>query len=102
MEDIGTHSIISAAAMSMFLENVTIFLIMLEVIWYLDKLLKYTRKQFMELSKGSSPRMINNDPFHTLRDMRSSLLDPRTGNNEPFATQLSTTNASDMRSEIQT
>eukprot|EP00957_Ditylum_brightwellii_P207179 15351855-Ditylum_brightwellii.AAC.1 len=44
-EDVGTHSIRSGAAISMFLDNVTVFLIILVGRWSSDAFLKYIRKQ---------------------------------------------------------
>eukprot|EP00957_Ditylum_brightwellii_P039652 3000198-Ditylum_brightwellii.AAC.1 len=69
-EDIGTHSIRLAAAMSMFLDNIPVFLIMLVERWSSDAFLKYIRKQVLESSKGISKKMIKNDLFFTLPDMQ--------------------------------
>ena len=52
-KDIGTHSVRSGAAMAMFLDNVPIFLNMLARRWSSDAFLKYTRKQVMDLRKGT-------------------------------------------------
>ena len=71
------------------LDNVPIFLIILNGRWSPDAFLKYIRKQVMEFSKGLSRRMIKNDLFHTLPDMRSTEYDPRTRNPNSFATNLS-------------
>ena len=55
----------------------------------------------MELSKGLSPIMINNDLFIILPGTRKSFFDHRTRNKESFDTQVSMENASDTRSAIQ-
>ena len=101
-EDIGTHSIRSAAAMSMFLDNVPVFLIMLVGRWSSDAFLKYIRKQVLESSRGISKRMIKNDLFFTLPDMQSSSQDPRTRNPNSFASHLSVpmADASGMRAAM--
>ena len=73
---------------------------MLEVRWYLDAFLKYTRKQLMDSSKGLSPIIINNDIFNTLPDTRSSSFDPRTIKQEPIDKHLSMPDESDMRAKM--
>ena len=96
-EGICTYSVRPAVSMSMLLDNVPIFLIMLSVRWSLDALLEYIRKQVMNFNKGLSSRMIINNIFHTLPDMRISLFGPSTINHEYFATQLSMSDSSEMR-----
>ena len=49
---IGKYSIISAADISILLDNVPILLIMLANIWSLDSFLKYNRKKIVEFSEG--------------------------------------------------
>ena len=102
MEDIGTHSVRSAAAILMFLDNAPVFLIMLTGRWSSDAFLKYIIKQIIQFSKGVSRRMIKNDLFHTLPDIRSSSDDPRSRNPHSFATHLSVpmADASGMRAAI--
>ena len=75
---IGAHSVISVAAMAMFLENVPICLIMSAVRWSSDDFLKYIRKQVIVFIKVISSRIIKNGLFHTLPDMRISPFDPIT------------------------
>ena len=86
---LGTHSIRSAAAMAMFLDNTPIFLIMLIGRWRSDGFLKYIRKQVLESCKGTSSRMLKNDLFHTLPSPSSTIDDPRIRTNNSFATNLS-------------
>eukprot|EP00957_Ditylum_brightwellii_P194622 14825322-Ditylum_brightwellii.AAC.1 len=88
--------------MSMFLDSVPVFFIMLSGRWSSDAFLKYTRKQVIEFSKGLASRMIKNDLFHTLPDMRSTEFNPRTQNPNSFASQLSIpmVDASGMRAAM--
>ena len=85
-DEIGCHSIRSAAAMAMFLNKVKTYTIMLQGRWSSDAFLRYIRKQVKEFSLGVSEAMINPDTykFYTTPD---SLItfdeegDPRTVNN---------------------
>eukprot|EP00957_Ditylum_brightwellii_P006553 496665-Ditylum_brightwellii.AAC.1 len=75
--------------MPMFLDNVPVFLIMLMGRWSSDTFLKYIRKQVLESSRGILKRMIKNNLFFTLNDMRSSSQDPRMHNPNSFTSHLS-------------
>lgn len=86
---IGTHSIRSAAAMAMFLDNTPVFLIMLIGRWKSDGFLKYIRKQVLETCRGISTRMLKNDLHHTLPSPSSTIDDPRIRNKDSFASNLS-------------
>lgn len=88
-DDIGTHSVRSGAAMAMLLDNTPIFLIALVGRWSSDACLKRIRKQVLETAKGVSSRMLKNDFFHALPSPSSAIDDPRTRNEESFATNLS-------------
>ena len=63
--------------------------------------MEYIRKQFMELSQGSSLIMIKNYIFHTLPDMITSSFNPRIINHEYFAIQISMNDVSDIISAMQ-
>ena len=86
---LGTHSLRSAAAMAMFLDNTPIFLIMLIGRWKSDGFLKHIRKQVLESCRGMSSRMLKNDLHHTLPSPSSTIGDPRIRNRNSFASNLS-------------
>ena len=87
--EIGTHSLCSAAAMAMFLDNTPVFLIMLVGRWKSDGFLKYIRKQVLETSRGISTRMLKNDLHHVLPSPSSTIDDSRIRNRDSFASNLS-------------
>jgi hypothetical protein len=62
-EEVGTHSISSAAAMAMFLGGLPVYLIMLMGRWSSDAFLRYIRKQVKQFSHDVSSKMIKN-MFH--------------------------------------
>ena len=62
-EDVGTHSLRSAAAMAMFLGGLPVYLIMLMGRWSSDAFLRYIRKQIEQFSHDVSTKMIKN-MFH--------------------------------------
>ena len=64
--DMGLHSIWSGAAMSMYLNQIPIFTIMLIGQWSSNAFLRYIRKQVQEFSKGVSRAMITMDDFFTI------------------------------------
>ena len=66
--DIGTHSIRSGCAMSMYLDNVPIYTIILVGRWSSDAFLRHIRKQVQEFSVGVSTRMIRNKAHHCTPD----------------------------------
>jgi hypothetical protein len=74
--EIGTHSIRSAAAMSMFLADVPVYTIMLLGRWSSDAFLHYILHQVQQFSSGISTRMIISDDFFTISE-RASCDDPR-------------------------
>ena len=77
-EDIGTHSIRSGAAMAMYLDEVSIFSIMMIGRWQSDAFLKYIRKQVEQFSHNVSQRMIRNQYFRHIPDQeRNTHHDPR-------------------------
>jgi len=67
-EEMGTHSIRSGAAMSMYLAGVPVFTIMLIGRWSSDAFLRYIRRQVQEFSSGVSSRMIVTPDFFTIPD----------------------------------
>ena len=72
-KEIGTHSVRSSAAMSMYLASVPVFTIMLIGRWSSDAFLRYIRRQVQEFSSGVSRRMIVSEDFYTI---------PETANHE--------------------
>ena len=62
-DDVGTHSLRSAAAMAMFLGGLPVYLIMLMGRWSSNAFLKYIRKQIEQFSHEVSTKMIEN-MFH--------------------------------------
>jgi len=75
--EIGTHSIRSSAAMSMYLANVAVYTIMLIGRWSSDAFLRYIRRQVQQFSSGVSARMIISEDFYTIPET-ASREDPRT------------------------
>jgi hypothetical protein len=55
-EEVGTHSLRSAAAMAMFLGGLPVYLIMLMGRWSSDAFLRYIRKQWNSSVTTSHPR----------------------------------------------
>ena len=88
-QEIGTHSVRSSAAMSMFLANTPIFVIMMVGRWSSDAFLKYIRRQVLQSVRGVSTKMISNDLFWSLPDPQATIEDPRTRNQDSFASNLS-------------
>ena len=85
-DEIGCHSIRSAAAMAMFLNNVKTYTIMLQGRWCSDAFLRYIRKQVKEFSNGVSSAMVDPDTykFYTMPDALLTFdeeCDPKTVNN---------------------
>ena len=62
-DEVGTHSLRSAAAMAMFLGGLPVYLIMLMGRWSSDAFLRYIRKQVEQFSHDVSSKMIEN-MFH--------------------------------------
>lgn len=81
-EEIGTHSIRSGAAMSMFMGECPVYVIMMIGRWSSDAFLRYIRKQVQQFSNNVSRRMLRCEMFHHIADYepRSSRLDPRQRN----------------------
>jgi hypothetical protein len=83
--EIGTHSICSAAAMSMFLADVPVYTIMLLGRWSSDAFLRYIRRQVQQFSSGISAQMIISEDFFTIPE-RASHDNPRVpGNHNNFS-----------------
>jgi hypothetical protein len=82
--EIGTHSIRSAAEMSMFLADMLVYTIMLLGRWSSDAFLHYICCQVQQFSSGISARMIISEDFFTIPE-RASHDDPRvSGNHHNF------------------
>ena len=82
-EEVGTHSLRSAAAMAMFLGGLPVYLIMLIGRWSRNAFLQYIRKQIEQFSHDVSSKMIEN-MFHRYSPSLSTTntdRDPRQCNN---------------------
>ena len=81
-DDVGTHSIRSGAAMSMFLGEAHVFVIMMIGRWSSDAFLRYIRKQVEQFSHNVSRRMLKFESFRHIADHapQASRLDPRQRN----------------------
>ncbi len=80
--EIGTHSNRAATAMSMYLNGVPVYTIMLVGHWSSDAFLLYIRKQLQEFTSGVSTKMINTSSFFTIPDeQHAHHKDPRTCRN---------------------
>ena len=89
VNEIGTHSIRSGAAMSLFLGGVQTFSIMMIGRWSSDAFLKYIRKQVEQFTYNSSKRMLECESFFTTPNFvpMTSNSDTRTRNDRNnFAT----------------
>ena len=89
VNEIGTHSIRSGAAMSLFLGGVQTFSIMMIGRWSSDAFLKYIRKQVEQFTHNSSKRMLEFERFFTTPNFvpMNSSSDTRTRNDRNnFAT----------------
>jgi len=64
--DIGLHSLRSGAAMSMYLQGIPVYVIMLLGRWCSDAFLRYIRRNVQEFSRGVSQKMIANPLFFTV------------------------------------
>jgi len=81
-EEIGTHSIRSGAAMSMYLGECPVYTIMMIGRWSSDAFLLYIRKQVEQFSHNVSIRMLRFESFRHIPDLapQVSHLDPRQRN----------------------
>ena len=77
--EIRTHSIRSGAAMAMFLDEMTVYTIMMIGCWSSDAFLKYIRKQVEQFSHNVAQRMIKNRHIPDI-EPRVSHLDSRQRN----------------------
>ena len=74
---------------TMFMDDTPVFMIMLMGRWSSDAFLKYIRRQVLEFSKGMSRRMVKNEYLYAIPTHQSDSNDPRTQNQNSFATNLS-------------
>ena len=81
-EEVGTHSIRSGAAMSMYLGECPVYTIMMIGRWSSDAFLLYIRKQVEQFSHNVSIRMLRFESFRHIPDRapQISRLDPRQRN----------------------
>ena len=79
VDDLGTHSIRSGAAMAMYLSNTPAYTIMLIGRWSSDAFLRYIRTQVQDFARGVSRNMVQSEDFFTVPSA-ASLEDPRTSN----------------------
>jgi hypothetical protein len=77
-EEVGLHSLRSGAAMSMYLQGIPVYVIMLLGRWSSDAFLRYIRRNVQEFSKDVSRKMIANPLFFTVPT--ADLEDPRAPN----------------------
>jgi hypothetical protein len=82
-DEVGTHSLRSGAAMSMYLAHVAVYTIMIIRRWSSDAFLRYIRKQVEMFSHNVSIRMLANEHFFTTPDYSPSISrhDPLLTNN---------------------
>ena len=82
VEEVGTHSLRSGAAMAMYLGECPVYTIMMIGRWSSDAFLRYIRKQVEQFSHNVSSRMIKFQFYRHIPDPapRVSHLDPRTRN----------------------
>lgn len=77
-KDLGSHSIRSGAAMSLFLAKESVHRIMILGRWSSDAFLVYIRPQVQEWTSGLSKSMLQNETFHH----QPNVLIPNQGNNQ--------------------
>ena len=65
-DEVGLHSIRSGAAMSMYLQGIPVYVIMLLGRWSSDAFLRYIRRNVQEFSKDVSRKMIANPLYFTV------------------------------------
>ena len=75
VDDIGTHSLRSGAAMAMYLDDAPVYTIMIIGRWSSDAFLLYIRKQVEQFSHNVSTRMVKNMSFTHV-----PTLEPRSSN----------------------
>ena len=82
VNEVGTHSIRSGAAMSMYLGESPVYTIMMIGRWSSDAFLLYIRKQVEQFSHNMSIRMLGFESFRHIPDRapKVSHLDPRQRN----------------------
>ena len=82
-EEVGTHSLRTAAAMAMFLSGLPVYMIMLMGRWSSDAFLRYIRKQVEQFSHDVSSKMIENMFHRYIPTISASQIarDPRQRNN---------------------
>ena len=82
VNDLGTHSLRSGAAMAMYLDEVPVYTIMLIGRWSSDAFLLYIQKQVEQFSHNVSNRMIINQSFTHVPNYepRTQPLNPRIRN----------------------
>ena len=89
-KDVGTHSIRSSLAMALYLAKRMVSTIMLIGRWSSDAFLLYIRRQVQEFSSGISSDMASQESFFTIPDLEEhDVMDPRTRNNQSFASTIS-------------
>ena len=83
VDEIGTHSIRSGAAMAMVMGGLPVYMIMLMGRWSSDAFLRYIRKQIEQFSHDVSTKMIKNMCYRYMPvpTESASNSDPRQRNN---------------------
>jgi hypothetical protein len=72
INEIGTHSIRSGAAMAMYLGGVPVFAIQMIGRWLSDSFMKYIRKQIEEFTYNVSQKMLNMQHFRHVPNNQSN------------------------------
>ena len=81
-EEVGTHSIRSGAAMTMYMGECPVYTIMMIGRWSSNVFLRYIRKQVEQFSHNISCRMLRFEEFRHISDLAPMIshLDPRQRN----------------------
>ena len=86
MEEVGTHSVRSGAAMAMYLGECPVYTIMMIGRWSSDAFLRYIRKQIEQFSHNVSCKMLKFETHRHVPDpKRISHMDPRQRNHKDNA-----------------
>ena len=90
-DEVGTHSNRSGGAMGMYLAGTPVYTIMLLGRWSSDALMRYIRKQVLDMSHGISSKMITYEEFYTVPDFVHNAADGdlRTRNSNNLASNTS-------------
>jgi hypothetical protein len=88
-KEVGTHSIRSSLAMALYLNKRQVSTIMLIGRWSSDAFILYIRRQVQEFSASVRADIMSQELLFTIPYIAKDPLDPRTSNNQSFATTIS-------------